>query len=250
MQDWQHQPTGGAGRRDPGTAATPRSRHRRWGKPVRARSSRAGRPGIKGPYVPTPQGSAVFGPPGVAISISRRYLASDTDRSSGPIAFVRSDDGDGSALLAGANLRKVASASDICRQFARFLYAPPSRHPTYGKPDSEPGGLGDGVPVFGLSSPFGGDPTATPLRNPCYRAPFRFSRALGSCAPPSVPFPPAIHGRRATTSRRHPAPPQAQGTGRPTTMLSKVPAQGGNRGRGCRRGRGPSRCHKGWTTAG
>jgi hypothetical protein len=38
-----------------------------------------------------------------------------------------------------------------------------------------------------------------------------------------VPIPPAFHGRRATPSRRHPAPPQAQGHGRQRPTGNKTP---------------------------
>jgi hypothetical protein len=40
-----------------------------------------------------------------------------------------------------------------------------------------------------------------------------------------VPIPPALHGRRATPSRRHPAPPQAQGHGRQRPTGSKTLAR-------------------------
>jgi hypothetical protein len=79
---------------------------------------------------------------------------------------------------------------------------------------------------MGLSSPFGGEKHGNRPRSRCYSAASAFSRADRKLPTfPSVPIPPAIHGRRATTSRRHPAPPQAQG-GRRSLPLAGTSCSG------------------------
>lgn len=88
-------------------------------------------------------------------------------------------------------------------------------------------GLADKI---GLSSSFGGDSNRSDIGKRLLSSAFA-DLAGGSQAAHlrPCPFPPAIHGRRATTSRRQPPTPEAGGHRRQQARPRKPPAQQHNR---------------------